>query len=157
MSEYFYIFNEQRNNMNRFKSRCSSPEAYVEEWLYRGFTGHEHFPEFGLINMNGRMYDPLIGRMLSPDNFVQSPDYSQSYNRYSYCWNNPLKFTDPSGQKLDNFLRSLVNMHVLPFRAAHAPINYSADYGVHSGLYLSIESGNFKDRNSFFAGDFGSV
>jgi RHS repeat-associated protein len=96
--------------------------------LYRGFTGHEHLPEFGLINMNGRMYDPLIGRMLSPDNFVQSPCYSQSYNRYSYCWNNPLKFTDHSGQNLDNFLRSLVNMHVLPFRAGHAPINYVVDY-----------------------------
>jgi len=83
--------------MNRFKSRCSSPEAYVEEWLYRGFTGHEHFPEFGLINMNGRMYDPLLSRMLSPDNYVQAPDFTQSYNRYSYAWNNPLKYTDPDG------------------------------------------------------------
>lgn len=69
----------------------------VEEWLYRGFTGHEHLPEFGLINMNGRMYDPNLGRMLSPDNFVQAPDFTQSYNRYSYAWNNPLKFTDPDG------------------------------------------------------------
>lgn len=40
-------------------------------WLIRGFTGHEHLPEFSLINMNGRMYDPLLGRMLSPDNYVQ--------------------------------------------------------------------------------------
>ena len=68
------------------------------EWLIRGYTGHEHLPEFGLINMNGRMYDPVLGRMLSPDNFVQDPSSSQSYNRYSYCWNNPLKYTDPSGE-----------------------------------------------------------
>jgi len=45
----------------------------------------------------GRMYDPLVGRMLSPDIVIQNPEYSQSYNRYSYCFNNPLRFTDPSG------------------------------------------------------------
>ena len=64
----------------------------------RGYTGHEMLPEFGLINMNGRMYDPVIGRFISPDNYVQLPDFSQSYNRYSYCLNNPLKYTDPSGE-----------------------------------------------------------
>jgi RHS repeat-associated protein len=52
---------------------------------------------FGLINMNGRMYDPVIGRVLSPDIAVQAPGYTQSYNRYSYCMNNPLRYTDPSG------------------------------------------------------------
>lgn len=68
------------------------------EWLTRGYTGHEHLPEFGLINMNGRMYDPILGRMLSPDNYVQSPFNTQSYNRYSYVINNPLKYIDPSGE-----------------------------------------------------------
>jgi len=63
----------------------------------RGFTGHEHLDDFSLINMNGRMYDPLTSSFLSPDPFVQSPDFTQSYNRYSYCWNNPLKYIDPSG------------------------------------------------------------
>lgn len=64
----------------------------------RGYTGHEMLPEFGLVNMNGRMYDPVIGRFISPDDYVQLPDNSQSYNRYSYCLNNPLKYTDPSGE-----------------------------------------------------------
>lgn len=64
----------------------------------RGFTGHEHIPEFGLINMNGRLYDPATGTFLSPDNYVQAPYSSQSFNRYSYCLNNPLKYTDPSGE-----------------------------------------------------------
>lgn len=68
------------------------------EWLKRGYTGHEHLSQFGLINMNGRLYDPAIGRMLSPDNYIQSPFNTQSYNRYSYVWNNPLKYTDPSGE-----------------------------------------------------------
>jgi RHS repeat-associated protein len=63
----------------------------------RGFTGHEHLPQFGLINMNGRVYDPFLARFLSPDPFVQSPGNPQNYNRYSYALNNPLKYTDPSG------------------------------------------------------------
>ena len=63
----------------------------------RGFTGHEHFYAFGLINMNGRMYDPQMSSFLSVDAYVQSPDNSQSFNRYAYCLNNPLKYTDPSG------------------------------------------------------------
>jgi RHS repeat-associated protein len=65
--------------------------------LERGYTGHEHLPEFGLINMNGRMYDPLIGRMLSPDPFVQGVG-TQGYNGYSYARNNPLSYTDPTGE-----------------------------------------------------------
>ena len=64
----------------------------------RGYTMHEHLEMFGLINMNGRLYDPVVGRMLSADNYIQAPSNTQSYNRYSYCINNPLKYTDPSGQ-----------------------------------------------------------
>ena len=66
--------------------------------LKRGYCGHEMLPRFNLINMNGRLYDPDLGRFLSPDNFVQMPDNSQNFNRYSYCLNNPLKYTDPSGE-----------------------------------------------------------
>jgi len=64
----------------------------------RGFTGHEVLPWFNLINMNGRLYDPLVGRFLSPDNYVQAPDFTQNFNRYSYCLNNPLVYTDPDGE-----------------------------------------------------------
>ena len=67
-------------------------------FLERGFTGHEHMPEFGLINMNARLYDPVLGRFLSPDPYVQLPDFSQSYNRYTYCLNNPLKYVDQDGK-----------------------------------------------------------
>jgi RHS repeat-associated protein len=66
--------------------------------FHRGYTGHEHLSEFDLINMNGRLYDPTIGRFLSCDPYVQAPDFSQNLNRYSYCLNNPLKFTDPEGE-----------------------------------------------------------
>jgi RHS repeat-associated protein len=64
----------------------------------RGYTGHEHLPEFGLINMNGRMYDPILGRMLSPDPYVVDAGFSQDFNRYSYARNNPLVYVDPSGE-----------------------------------------------------------
>ena len=67
-------------------------------FLGRGFTGHEHLPWFGLINMNARLYDPVLGRFLSPDPYVQMPDFSQSFNRYSYALNNPLRYTDPNGE-----------------------------------------------------------
>ncbi|MFT4203483.1 MAG: RHS repeat-associated core domain-containing protein [Chitinophagaceae bacterium] len=78
----------------------------VPDWLYRGYTGHEHLKEFALINMNGRMYDPVQGRMMSPDNYVM-PNGTQGYNRYTYAGNNPLKYTDPDG-----------NFFWIPFAAA---------------------------------------
>lgn len=63
----------------------------------RGFTGHESLDRTGFIHMNGRIYDPELGRFLSPDPIVQSPGFSQSWNRYSYVMNSPLSYTDPSG------------------------------------------------------------
>jgi len=54
---------------------------------------------------HGCIYDPRLGRFLSPDPYVQDPTYSQSLNRYSYVWNNPLRYTDPTGYRTwwDNF------------------------------------------------------
>ena len=74
--------------------------------LIRGYGGHEMLNEFNLINMNGRVYDPVLGRFLSPDKYVQEGDNSQNYNSYSYCLNNPLKYADPSGDVfvLDDFI-----------------------------------------------------
>ncbi len=62
-----------------------------------GFTGHEHIDLLEMVNMDGRIYDPVLGRFLSPDPLVQAPDFSQSLNRYAYCLNNPLSLTDPTG------------------------------------------------------------
>lgn len=66
--------------------------------LGRGFTGHEHLQQFGLINMNARLYDPALGRFLSPDPYVQSECGPQGFNRYSYCLNNPLCYVDKDGE-----------------------------------------------------------
>ena len=71
----------------------------------RCFTAHEELPWFNLVNMNGRLYDPTVGRFLSADPVVQSPTNTQNFNRYSYCLNNPLKYTDPSGYRIAKFMR----------------------------------------------------
>ena len=76
----------------------------------RGYTLHEHYDGFDLINMNGRLYDPILGRMLSPDVVIQDEQSSQAYNRYSYCFNNPLRFTDPSGYVVRGY-REYVDWH----------------------------------------------
>jgi hypothetical protein len=51
--------------------------------------------------MNGRIYDPSLGRMLSPDPVTQAPEHGQNYNRYSYAYNNPLRHIDPSGFQVE--------------------------------------------------------
>jgi RHS repeat-associated protein len=75
-----------------------APGDEPELFLGRGYTGHEHLTQFGLINMNARLYDPIVSRFLSSDPYVQMPDFSQSFNLYSYALNNPLKYTDPNGE-----------------------------------------------------------
>jgi RHS repeat-associated protein len=69
-------------------------------FLSRGYTGHEYLPWFGLVNMNARLYDPALGRFLSPDPYVQNPLFSQNYNRYTYAMNNPLVYIDQDGESL---------------------------------------------------------
>jgi RHS repeat-associated protein len=77
----------------------------------RGFTGHEHLDDFGLINMNGRMYDPVLAMFLSPDPFIQSPETAQNFNRYAHVMNNPLKYTDPTGFRKSTYLETLMDMY----------------------------------------------
>ncbi len=74
------------------------PNMEPELLLGRGYTGHEHLTMFGLVNMNARLYDPAVGRFLSPDPYVQVPDFTQSYNRFSYAMNNPLVYVDADGE-----------------------------------------------------------
>lgn len=69
----------------------------MDQYTNRGYTGHEMVDAFGIINMGGRLYDADLGRVLQADPFVQDPTNTQSFNRYTYVFNNPLSYTDPSG------------------------------------------------------------
>ncbi len=99
-----------RRNPDTWEVYTTAPTGLI---LDRGFTGHEHIDLFDLVNMDGRVYDPVIGRFLSPDPVIQDPENLQSLNRYSYCLNNPLSLVDPSGYSwLSRNWRSLVTAAV---------------------------------------------
>jgi RHS repeat-associated protein len=125
--------------------------------VHRGYTGHEHLPEFGLINMNARLYDPVLGRFLSPDPYVQAPEFSQSFNRYSYCVNNPLIYTDPSGEifGVDDAIIIAVMAYL---RGVQSNFFYAAAHGNNpfnpgdwnwssAGTYMSIAGGALGGAN----------
>jgi RHS repeat-associated protein len=97
--ESFDTWGERRVPETQVAYRQSDGDAFRTgpDTYERGYTGHEQLDDSGLIHMNGRLYDPELGRMLSPDPYVQVPEYSQNFNRYSYVLNNPLNLTDPTG------------------------------------------------------------
>lgn len=80
----------------------------------RGYTLHQHLDDFGLIDMNGRVYDPLLAQFLSPDPYIQSPGNWLNYNRYAYGFNNPLMFSDPDGEWIFTILASIFAPPLLP-------------------------------------------
>ena len=143
--------------------RCSKAFPLVGEreggfalFADRGFTSHEHLPWFNLINMNGRLYDPLVGRFLSADNVIQDPTSTQNFNRYSYCLNNPLKYTDVSGMMMAENSPGTQTIW-WAFQESSSGMGYWANgggggssYGVSSGgvngYYYS--SGHYYDRKS---------
>jgi len=95
VAEYFYdAWGRQTDEDGTVYSTYTEPLLL----LGRGYTGHEHLPWFNLINMNARLYDPVVGRFLSPDPYVQAPSELQNFNRYSYCMNNPLMYIDQDGE-----------------------------------------------------------
>lgn len=105
----------------------------------RGYTGHEHLDNFGLINMNGRVYDPAIARFLSPDPILQNPGNTQSHNRYSYCLNNPLKYTDPSGY----------NNHPIWIAGSNEVMNGTINIFNRGGGWTPISGNHWSNRNIY--------
>ncbi|HEX2886788.1 RHS repeat-associated core domain-containing protein, partial [Vineibacter terrae] len=91
----------------RYPNGTDDPAGAITSLSDRGFTGHEHLEEVALVHMNGRVYDPEVGRFLSADPFVQDEFDSQAFNRYSYVGNNPLAYTDPSGFFLKGLFKGI--------------------------------------------------
>jgi RHS repeat-associated protein len=105
----------KRRNVNGLPD---STDSLVGINTDRGFTMHEQLDEMGVVHMNGRIYDPLIGRFMSADPIIQAPDNLQSYNRYAYVMNNPLAFTDPTGYSRWTRFRDRVLRPVLAIAVA---------------------------------------
>ncbi|NQZ07407.1 MAG: hypothetical protein HRT35_09635 [Algicola sp.] len=94
------IIEDQRTFDAFGKARNDDGGTGVSQFLDitpRGFTNHEHLAESGLIHMNGRAYDPDLGRFLSVDPFISDPSDGQTLNPYSYVRNSPLSYIDPTG------------------------------------------------------------
>lgn len=107
-----------------------SDEEHIANSTRRGFTGHTMLDNLGLVHMNGRVYDPDIGRFLSADPNIDGPLDTQGWNRYSYVKNNPLSFTDPSGYFLKKLWKK-IKKYVKPIVAIAAAY---FTYGAVSGL-----------------------
>lgn len=83
---------------NPAKGFGGDPDAAADEALTSiGYTGHEEFWSVGLVHTYARLYNPAIGRWLSPDPTVPNLYDGQSLNRYSYVLNNPMSYSNPSG------------------------------------------------------------
>jgi RHS repeat-associated protein len=126
-----------------------------------GFTGHEHLPDVGLINMNGRIYDPVTARFLSADPSIQSPGNLQSYNRYSYVMNNPLAYTDPSGYSwFSHFMHSTLGKIITAAAVVVASVvTYGAATSVMASFGTSIfgTTATVAGATTFTASTFGGV
>jgi RHS repeat-associated protein len=94
LAEYSYDAWGARRDATTWEPLATRPSTLATD---RGFTGHEMLDHLGLVHMNGRIYDPTLGRFLSADPTIQFPGDLQSYNRYTYTNNNPLRYVDPSG------------------------------------------------------------
>lgn len=121
----------------------------------RGYTGHENVGQTGLINMNARLYDPVIGRFIQADTMIPEPGNVQSYNRYVYVFNNPMKYTDPDGHSPllfliglgsylfsmttdDPFLQKLTGLVGMALMGANMPAGFTA---IQNGATLGFISG----------------
>jgi RHS repeat-associated protein len=117
----------------------------------RGYTFHEMLDMDFLVCMNARIYNPVLGRFLSADPFVQFPDDIQSMNRYSYVHNNPLSFTDPSGhflkwvfKKVKRFIVPVVRIALTIITAPLGPVVSGAIVGFGTAFTNAlVNGGNF--------------
>ena len=106
----------------------------------RGFTGHEMVDEMAVIHMNGRIYDPRLGRFIQADPLIQAPYLTQSFNRYSYVMNNPLNAVDPSGFVSESMMEELTV----------TGREFSFDFGANlsSGVAIGLIQINFQNWDS---------
>ncbi len=95
-------------------SPATAPDwAAIANTTRQGFTGHEMLDNVGLVHMNGRVYDPALGRFLSVDPLLGNLGDSQSINPYAYVGNRPLTATDSTGHFVDGGLSIYVGKFIV--------------------------------------------
>ncbi|MDL2308065.1 hypothetical protein LJC68_02090 [Bacteroidales bacterium OttesenSCG-928-B11] len=168
LGSYDVIVDEDKNRVDSLHFDAWGNRKQYANWTQndtrtnfrfdRGFTGHEHLDNFKIINMNGRLYDPVIGRFFSPDPYVQLAGFTQNYNRYSYCLNNPLHYTDPDGEwfwLIPVAIAGTINL-VENFDNVKEAWNDNAWKGIGKGLgFFAIGAG--QGAISYFGGPWGSA
>ncbi len=110
----------------------------------RGFTMHQHLDSFNLINMEGRMYDPVVAQFLSPDPYIQIPDNTQGLNRYNYCYNSPLMYSDPNGETplfiVAGIIGSIIGSYIGASNANNGQYNFAQwnwkDGTTYAGMFI---------------------
>ena len=105
----------------------------------KGYTGHKMINDFDVIHMGGRTYNPILGRFMQADPFIQAPSNLQNYNRYSYVLNNPMSYTDPSGyffKAIGKFVKKywrVIVAAVVTYFTAGAASGWAASWGFAAG------------------------
>jgi len=81
-------------------------KPYGETWVQEGdksnrpkFNSQELDVETGYYFYNARYYEAEIGRFITADNIIPEEYSTQSWNRFSYCKGNPIKYKDPTGHE----------------------------------------------------------
>jgi RHS repeat-associated protein len=124
---------------------ADATNAIIPSTTDRGYTGHEGLDAgaMGLVHMNGRIYDPTLARFMSTDPIIQSPYSTQSFNRYSYVWNNPLSATDPSGFASDFWFGGSISGRIVVTASRCAGTCYTG-----AAARESLENGLNEQRQS---------
>ncbi|MGI6219113.1 MAG: SpvB/TcaC N-terminal domain-containing protein [Bacteroidaceae bacterium] len=121
----------------------------------RGYTMHEHIPGTDLIDMNGRVYDCTTATFLSCDPYVQDPGNWLNHNPYTYCLNNPLKYTDPSGEFIHLLAGGFLNWAANGFKFNLEGLGYFGVGAFSAGIFSGLAGGianTFVENGSFWGG-----
>jgi RHS repeat-associated protein len=100
----------------------------------RGYTDHTMLDNLGLVHMNGRVFDPAIGRFMSADPFIDCFMDTQGWNRYSYVKNMPMSRVDPTGYWGEDFGPSTRRrQQVVVIQGRRLPFGSGQTFGLFGG------------------------
>jgi len=116
-----------------------------------GFTGHEALDNLNLVHMNGRVFDPVLGRFLSADPVIDGVFNSQGPNRFAYVRGNPLSFTDPTGWSTDRTVVNWLNKNEPPKLPEVEVRGSRFDFARDMGFQMAVWAADF--RQFAVAGD----